>query len=80
MRSHSAAAIYFALLEIAIGLTNPFGNDKIDWDADSMMQTAYTNAVELLAAPEHRQVVGAHSDDGRQLPVKLFAAKGGFAA
>ena len=42
--------VLVGMRSLAVQLSNPFGNDSVDFDIEKFMKGAYTNAVALLLA------------------------------
>ena len=58
----TACVILFGLVEVAIAMSDPFGDDEVDFDLDALMQKAYKDAVAMLSVVHAPAGDTLHSD------------------
>lgn len=63
-----ACFIMIGLEQIAIGMSDPFGNDEVDFDLDNFLQSAYDNAVAKLC--DSRQPQGEYISSDMDNPLE----------
>ena len=47
------SCIMFGLEEVAVNMSDPFGDDDTDFDTDAMVRKAYTTTISLLQVWRH---------------------------